>query len=193
MRQRRQRADHRQLADVALAEIALQAPDRDQDIAGYAELLLNARQQRGMALQQRLAAIDAAGADPGRDVLLKALVEGVALASVEGEHRAILLHTAERRAGHARRDAGSLRFRGHAGDKAIEVAAAARGLRRSAGQTGDEGDGQGVFRHSDESYREWAGSGARSCPGTGFASKRQILARTDRCLPATNQMRSPPP
>jgi OmpA-OmpF porin, OOP family len=36
-------------------------------------------------------------------------------------------------------------------------------------------------------------SGARSCPGTGFASKRQILARTDRCLPATNQMRSPPP
>src|SRR3954465_15386257 len=37
------------------------------------------------------------------------------------------------------------------------------------------------------------GSSARSCPGTGFASKQQILARTDRCLPATNQMRSPPP
>src|SRR6478736_2355913 len=32
-------------------------------------------------------------------------------------------------------------------------------------------------------------SGARSCPGTGFASKRQIHARTDRTLAATNQMR----
>ena len=61
MRERRQRADHRQLADVALAEIALQAPDRDQDLPGHAELLLDARQQRGMALQQRAAAIDAAG------------------------------------------------------------------------------------------------------------------------------------
>src|SRR4051795_5534155 len=110
-----------------------------------------------MALQQRLAAIDAAGADAGRDILLEALVEGVALAPVEGEHRAVLLHTAERRVGHARRDAGGLRFRAHAGHKAVEVAAAARGLRRSAGQTGDDGDGQGIFRHSDESYREWAG------------------------------------
>src|SRR3954468_20612019 len=185
MRQRRQRADHRQLADVALAEIALQPPDRDQDMARHAELLLDAREQRGMALQQRLAAIDATGADAGRDILLKTLVEGVALAPVEGEHRAILLHTAERRTGHARRDAASLRLRGHAGNKAIEVAAAARGLRRSAGQTGDEGDGQGVFRHSDESYREWAGERRAIMPGNRIRVKAAILARTDRCLPAT--------
>ncbi len=43
-----------------------------------------------MTLEQRAAAIDAAGTDPGRDILLKALVEGVALAPVEGEHGAVL-------------------------------------------------------------------------------------------------------
>src|SRR6266702_719696 len=142
MRQRCQRADHRQLADVALAEIALQSPDRDQYLPGHAELLLDAREQRGMTLQQRTPAIDAAGADAGRDVLLKTLVEGVALTPVEGEHGAVLGDPAERRAGHTHRDAGSLRFRGHAGDKAVEVAAAARGLGLAAGQRENEGGGQ---------------------------------------------------
>src|SRR3954465_9607964 len=95
-----------------------------------------------MALQQRLAAIDAAGAGAGRDILLEALVEGVALAPVEGEHRAVLGDAAERRAGHARRDAGGLSFGGHADDKTAEVTAAARGLRRATGKTNDEGGGQ---------------------------------------------------
>src|SRR3954466_14019657 len=142
-----------------------------------------------MALQQRLAAIDAAGADAGRNILLKTLVEGVALAPVEGEHRAILLHTAERRTGHARRDAGSLRFRGHAGDKAIEVAAAARGLRRSAGQTGDEGDGQGVFRHSDESYREWAGERSSTMPGNQIRVKAANPHQNQSHPGSTNEVR----
>src|SRR4051812_16726900 len=143
MRECGERADHRQFADVALAEIALQPPDRDQDIAWHAELLLDPRQQRGVTLEQRLAAIDTAGADAGRDILLKALVEGVALAPVESEHRAVLGDAAEGRAGHARRDAGGLRLGRHAGNKTVEVATAARGLRRSTGETNDKGGGEG--------------------------------------------------
>ena len=54
-----------------LPKSRLQPPDRDQDLPGHAELLLDARQQRGVALQHRAAAIDAAGADAGRDILLE--------------------------------------------------------------------------------------------------------------------------
>ena len=38
-------ADHRHLADVALAEIGLQSPDRNDDFRRHAKLLLDARQQ----------------------------------------------------------------------------------------------------------------------------------------------------
>src|ERR1700712_5026148 len=44
-------ADHRHLADVALAEIALQPPDGDHDLRRHPELLLDPRQQRGVPLQ----------------------------------------------------------------------------------------------------------------------------------------------
>jgi hypothetical protein len=65
MRQRRERADDRQFAHVALAEIALEPPDRDQDLPGHAELLLDSREQRRVTLQHGAAAIDAAAADAG--------------------------------------------------------------------------------------------------------------------------------
>jgi len=42
MRHGREHAKHRQLAHVALAEIGLQPPDRDQDLPRHAELLLDA-------------------------------------------------------------------------------------------------------------------------------------------------------
>src|SRR5947209_1646303 len=41
-------------------------------------------------------AIDAAGADAGRDILLEGFLESAALAAVEGEHRGILRDAAER-------------------------------------------------------------------------------------------------
>src|ERR1700730_10758668 len=87
MRQRRERADDRQFAHVALAEISLQPPDRDKNLPRHAELRLDARQQRRVALQHRPPAIDAPGADAGRDILLEGFVEGVALAAVEIQHR----------------------------------------------------------------------------------------------------------
>ena len=90
MRHGGEHAEHRQLAHVALAEIGLQPPDRDQDLPRHAELRLDARQQRGVTLQHRPAAVDAAGADAGRDILLERLVEGAALAAVEIQHRHIL-------------------------------------------------------------------------------------------------------
>ena len=44
---------------------------------------------------QRAAALDARGADAGRDVLLEGLAEGAALAAVEGQHRLVLAHAGE--------------------------------------------------------------------------------------------------
>jgi hypothetical protein len=127
MRECRERADHRQLAHVAFAEIGLEPPDRHQDLARHAELLLDSRKQRGIPLQHRPPAIDAAGADASRDILLEGLVEGVALAAVEGEHAAILRHAAERGGDHALRDAGRGRLRRDARDERVEITAAARG------------------------------------------------------------------
>ena len=45
MRHGGERADHRHLADIALAEIRLQPPDRDHDFRRHAKALLDARQQ----------------------------------------------------------------------------------------------------------------------------------------------------
>ena len=59
MRQRRERADHRQLAHVAGAVVGFQRPDRHDQLGRHAELPLDARQQRGVALHQRLGALDA--------------------------------------------------------------------------------------------------------------------------------------
>ena len=129
MRQRREHAKHRQTPHVALAEIGLQSPDRDQDLRRHAKTLLDPRQQRGVTLHHRAAAIDAAGPDAGRNILLEGLPEGAVLAAVERQHGRILLHAAERRAHHVRRDAGRLRLRRHARDEAAEIAAAAGGQR----------------------------------------------------------------
>ena len=95
MRHGGERADDRHLADVALAEIGLQSPDRDDDFRRHAELLLDPRQQRSVPLQHLPADVDAPGADAGGDILLERFVEGAALAAVEGEHRRILRHAAE--------------------------------------------------------------------------------------------------
>ena len=129
MRQGREHAEHRKLTHVALAEIGLEPPDRDQDLTRHAKALLDARQQRGVTLQHGAAAIDAAGPDAGRNILLEGLPEGAVLAAVERQHGRILLHAAERRAHHVRRDAGRLRLRRHARDEAAEIAAAAGGQR----------------------------------------------------------------
>src|SRR3569623_1028614 len=90
MRQRRERAEHRPLAHVALAEIRLQPPDRDDDLRRHAETLFDPRQQRSVLLHHEAAALDALGTDAGRDILLEGLVEGVALAAIELQHGGIL-------------------------------------------------------------------------------------------------------
>src|ERR1700722_1271327 len=106
MRQRRQRTDYLLLAHVAMAEIALQPPDRDDDLARHAELGLDLRQQRRVPLQHGAAGVDAPGPDAGRDILLKTFVEGVALAAVEIQHRLVVADTGKRLRDHALRDAG---------------------------------------------------------------------------------------
>jgi hypothetical protein len=56
MRQRRQHAHHRQLADVARAVIAFQPPDGDDQFLRHAELLLHAPEDLRVLLQHLLAA-----------------------------------------------------------------------------------------------------------------------------------------
>ncbi len=128
MRHGGERADHRHLADVALAVIGFQPPDRDDDLRRHAEPLLDPRQQRGVTLQHLPADVDAPGADAGGDILLEGLVEGAALAAVEGQHRRILRHAGERLRNHRRRNPRRLRLRRHRRHKSVEVAAAARGV-----------------------------------------------------------------
>src|SRR5258708_6958454 len=89
MRHRGERADHRQVAHVAGAVIGFEAPDRNDQWTRHAELPLNAREQRRMALQHLLAALDADGGNAGRGVILEAFAKSAALAAVEGEHRRI--------------------------------------------------------------------------------------------------------
>ena len=120
MRERRQRADHRHLADVALAEIGFQSPDRDDDLGRHAELLLDTPEQRAVTLQHLPAHVDAAGADAGRDILLKSLAKRAALAAVKGQHRGILGDAGEGLVDHRLRDAGGLRFRAMLCTKALK-------------------------------------------------------------------------
>src|ERR1700741_5038250 len=93
-----------------------------------------------MTLEHRAPAIDSSGPDAGRDILLEGLVEGVALATVEGEDRAVLGEPAKGRASHTGRNTGGLRFRRHAGEEAVEVAAAAGGECGRGERKGNEQD-----------------------------------------------------
>src|SRR4029077_5921694 len=108
MRQCGERPDHRLLAHVATAEISLEPPDRNQDLAWHPEFLFDASKQRRVPLQHGGPAIDAAGTDAGRDILLKTLVEGVALAAIEGERGRILREPREGLGDDRLRDAGGL-------------------------------------------------------------------------------------
>jgi hypothetical protein len=85
--------------------------------------------------------------DAGRDKLLERLVEGVALAPVEIQHRHNLARPGECGAGHALRDAGRCRLRRHAGDKGVEIAAAARGEGGGGEGEGGEEDGEAEEEH----------------------------------------------
>ena len=149
MREGSQRADHRKLAHVALAEIGLQSPDRDQDLPGHAEPRLDPRQQCRVTGQHRPAAIDASRADAGRDILLEGLVESVALAAVEIQHGRVIADACEGGADHVLRDAGGPRIRRHARQKAVEVAAAFGGKRGACGDDGGEHDGRKKFAHAN--------------------------------------------
>ena len=150
MRHGRKHPEHRQLAHVATAEVGFQSPDRDEDLRRHAELLFDPRQQRGMTHQHRLAALDAAGGDAGRGILLETLAEGAALAAVEVQHRLVKLHAAERLRNHALRDAVGRRLPRHRGHEGVEVATALRGESgcRCEGcgeKGGGEGDGEPEF------------------------------------------------
>src|SRR5215216_2496666 len=149
MRHGGQRTDHRHLADVALAEIRLQSPDRDHDFRRHAELLLDARQQRSVPLQHLPADVDAPGADAGGDVLLERFVEGAALAAVEGEHRRILRHARKRLADHGLRDAGSSRLLRHRRHEGVEIAAAAGGVSGGGANGGAEENGPTKYAHAN--------------------------------------------
>jgi hypothetical protein len=119
--------------------------------------------QRGVTLQHRLPGLDASGADPGRDILLEALVEGAALPSVEIEHGLVQRDAAERLRNHPLRNTGSLCLTRHAGDERVEIAAALRGVRGDGGeQRADHHDGDTELEHGESSF-----AGARSCPSTG--------------------------
>src|SRR3954462_13593090 len=98
MRHGREHAKHRQLAHVALAEISLQPPDRNQNLRRHSEPLLDPRPQRGMTLHHCPPAIDPPRADAGGDILLEALLERLVLAPSDTKRRGILGDTAERRA-----------------------------------------------------------------------------------------------
>ena len=69
------------------------------------------------------------------DILFEGLVEGVTLATVEGEHTRVLRDAAERLRHHALRDARGDGFAREALHEAVEVAAAARGKSGSARKT----------------------------------------------------------
>ena len=58
----------------------------------------------GVTLHHRATTVDAPRADAGGDILLERLVEGVALAAVEIQHRRIVGDAGERRADHGLRD-----------------------------------------------------------------------------------------
>ena len=88
-----------ELAHVAGAVVA-QRPDRHQQFFRNAEVPLDARHERGVALHQLSGAIDARGNDAGRGVFLEAFAESAALAAVEIEHRGIARHAGKGLVGH---------------------------------------------------------------------------------------------
>ena len=92
-------------------------------------------------------AIDAAGAYAGRDILLERLVEGAALAPVEGEHPPILLHPAERGGDHVRRYTRRPRIRRNPRNEAVEIAAAAGGVGGGSEEERGEEDGEAEGEH----------------------------------------------
>ena len=124
-------AHHRQLAHVAGAVVALQAPDRDDQLLRHAELLLDAAEHAGVALaaasRPRLMRD---GADSGRDVFLEGLAEGAALAAVEGEHvRVDASAPAKAFCDHVRATRpAACASRAICGEEAVEVAAALGGV-----------------------------------------------------------------
>ena len=140
MRQRRHRADHRQLAHVAGAVVAFQRPDRHDHRRGHAELLLDAPEQRGVHLYQFPGAADAGRDDPGGGVFLEALgVEHAALAAVEGEDGGVGRQAGEGLVEDRARDALALRIARDRGQESVEVAAAWRGERGGGEEQQDEG------------------------------------------------------
>jgi hypothetical protein len=71
-----------------------------------------------------------------------------------------------------------LRLLGHGGDEAVEVTAAARGLRRAAGQTKDGRGGEKQSQHMEQSLeKNLARSRARIMPGKAARVKAQTLKR----------------
>jgi hypothetical protein len=131
VRQRRDGADHRQLAHVARAVVAFETPDRDDHLLRRAELLLDAGEQRGVALQELAAAADAALRHARGSVFLEGLAEGAALAAVEGQHVRVDRDAGEGLADHRAGDALRLRLARNLRQERLEVAAALGGERWS--------------------------------------------------------------
>ena len=111
VRQRGHRADHRHLAHVARAVVALHRPDRHEQRLRDPELLLDAGEQRAIALHQLLGAVDARRDHASRGVFLEGLAEGAALAPVEGEHAGILRDAGESTVDHRARDPAAVASR----------------------------------------------------------------------------------
>ena len=140
MRERRQRADHRQLAHVARAVVAFHGPDRHQQFPGHAEAPFDAVEQRGVPLHQPAGASEARGGHARRRELLETALaaEGVGLTAVEGEHLAV-----DRQAVKAARNDVAAHARGHgvarySRKEALERAAALRGSRGRRDQQRDK-------------------------------------------------------
>lgn len=126
MRECRQRLDHRALAHVGGAKIRLQPPDREKDLRRHAKPLLDAREQRRVALQPVLRALDAAGGDARPRIVLEALAERAALAVVERDHLLIERDAGERLIDDGEADARGLRLARHLAQEAVEIPAALR-------------------------------------------------------------------
>src|SRR5690348_17124076 len=176
MRERRQGADHRQLTHVALAEIGLEPPDRDQDLPRHAVFLLDARQQRGVTLQHRACAIDANRTDAGCDILLEGLVEGVALAAVEGEHAPIRGDAGKRLRDDGLRNAGGLRIGRDVRNEGVEVAAAAGGEHWSGERERTEQDREAKAIHLWWVLADGSQFGEANSMSAGGTWKRVLVA-----------------
>lgn len=171
VRQRGDGAHHRHLAEIAGAVVALQRPDRHDQLFRHAELALDPRQQLRVAGHQRLGALDAGRDDARAGVFLEGLAEGVALAPVEVHHHGVGREPREGLVDDALRHAGGRRLAAHGGDEGVEVAAAlgriGRGSERDEAQESCEQAG----RHTGSSWvvprRSFTCRG-RACPASRF-------------------------